>query len=200
MTDVPNNAEQHAESNTPTQAQNEHMIPKSRLDAVIAERRELAEKLAQHEATAKLRVETELAEQSRWQELAEQRQNELAELKAVEAQASSYKSALEATNQARLEQVPEDKRSLVPNYGDPVKLGAWFDANLELLREPKKPLAPNLNGGSGAGAGNSSGVTLSNTQQSLLEFARQSTGLALDTERTAERARKPQKQTKTIEG
>lgn len=135
----------------PAEAQTtEHMIPKSRLDQALNERNELRERLTQLEAAQKKTNDEALVEQNRYKELYEQARSELDTLKAAKEQATRYSAALQATNEARLKQVPEEKQSYVPEYDDPVKLGTWLDENLPKLVTPGKPTPPPMDGSAGA--------------------------------------------------
>ena len=92
--------------------------------------------------------EAQLIEQNKWKELAERRAAKLAEL---EPTAQAYEQMLEtlrASNTKRVEAIPEQSRSLVPEYSDPSKLAAWLDTNAALLS--MKPIAPNINGAAGS--------------------------------------------------
>ena len=136
---------QTTESTPPAEAQTtENSIPQSRFNEVIKERNDLQQRLAALESAQ---------QQNQDKELAEQLQKRLDELQAIEATATRYSAALQASNEIRLQQIPEDKRSIVPEYDDPVQLGKWFDDNLDKLIDPGKPSPPKLDGGSGSGGG-----------------------------------------------
>jgi multidrug efflux pump subunit AcrA (membrane-fusion protein) len=181
-------------SPTPAEATpTEHMIPKSRFDEVNNQLRELKAQLEQTQSERQRQAEQKLAEEKRWQELAEQRQVEIEKLTSIQDQVTRYQSALQATNEARLAQIPEDKLTLVPEYDDPVKLGAWLDANIAIITEPSKPRPPSLNGGSGS-AGNDAPALPAGVQNAM-DLARQYTGLTLNEERVAQLARRPIKPT-----
>lgn len=159
MTDTQDDNQQPTESTPPAGAKStEHMIPKSRFDDVNNKFKDLQAQLEQLQAAQLEKEKTELAEQNKFQELYEQAKQELDSLKSVKETATRYQEALHATNQSRIEQVPEDKRSLIPEYDDPVKLGAWLDNNLSLITDPGKPAPPKLDGGAGASSGDNSPV------------------------------------------
>lgn len=171
MSDNPNNPDAQAES-SPAGAQNtEHMIPKSRLDQVLGERDELRDRLVRLESAIQERETQELTEQNRYKELYEKAQKELETLKAAQETASRYQEALQTTNAARLERIPEDKRSLVPEYDDPVALGTWLDKNLQLLAEPGKPSPAKLDGGAGPGGGTQNTLGKLTDQERMLAAA-----------------------------
>jgi hypothetical protein len=94
---------------------------------------------AQQEAENK-----KLAENNEWRTLYEKAQQELEALKPTQQQAEQYKSALEGTLAKRLESLPVEYKSLVPEFGDPVKTIAWLDANATLFAARR---APNLDAG-----------------------------------------------------
>jgi hypothetical protein len=102
----------------------------------------------QEAAQAKAR-EAELAKKQEWEQLAQERAAQLAELEPIKAQFEAMLENLKASNEKRIESVPEDRRSLIPEYDDPSKLAAWLDANAALLSI--KPQAPNINGAAGSG-------------------------------------------------
>ena len=146
---------QTTESTPPAEAQTtENSIPQSRFNQVISERNELQQRLVALETAQQQNQDKELADQNRYKELAEQLQKRLDELQAIEAENTRNRAALQASNEIRLQQIPEDKRSYLPDdYDDPVKVGAWLDKNLALLIDPGKPSPPKLDGGSGSGGG-----------------------------------------------
>ncbi len=178
---------QTTESTSSAGTQNtENMIPQSRLTEVVQERNDLQKRLVALETAQQERTNTELAEQNRFKELAEQLQKRLDELQAIEATATRYSTALQASNEIRLQQIPDDKRSIVPEYDDPVQLGKWFDDNLDKLTDPGKPSPPKLDGGSGSG-GSSSDKPLSAKHQDVADLARRY-GYSVDNERIAQYA------------
>ena len=145
---------QTPESTPPAEAQNtENAVPQSRFNEVIQERNALQQRLVALESAQQQNQDKELAEQNRYKELAEGLQKRLDELQVIEAENTRNRAALQATNEARLQQIPEDKRSYIPVEDDPVKIGAWLDINLPKLLDPGKPAPPKLDGGSGSGGG-----------------------------------------------
>lgn len=93
------------------------------------------------------RQNAELAEQARWKELAEKRAAEVESLKPVQERYAAMLEAMAASNQRRIESLPDQFRSLVPQYEDPAQVATWLDANAEVLTA--KPTMPSLNGGAG---------------------------------------------------
>lgn len=100
-----------------------------------------AKNTAEAEA-ARLKAEQEkaktdaLAEQGKWQELAQTRERELAELKGKAGQVDVYEKTLHDTLKAQLAELPEAMRGLVPEQlSTPDKL-AWLAKNKPLLLKP----------------------------------------------------------------
>jgi seryl-tRNA synthetase len=132
----------------------ENMIPQSRFNQVNTERNQYKAQLETLQAEQTAAQEKVLAEQNRWQELFEAEKAKNEGLQSVQEEANQYQEAMKATNQSRIERIPEDKRSLIPDYDNPIKMSAWLDANASLLTVTGKPSPPNLDGGSGAGTNN----------------------------------------------
>lgn len=199
MTDKPDTPESSSAETENT----EHMIPKSRFDDINRKYKEVQTQLQQltdaksqtDEATRKQR-ETELAEQNRYKELYEQQAAELATLRSLQGELKRYRESFESTLQSRLAGIPEEKKHIVPEFDDPIKLSAWLDKAMPDLVIPVKPNAPKLDGGSGSGGstGSATGV-LSAQQQSLVDMARQG-GYSVDADRVAQYAKRPVEQTK----
>jgi len=132
-----------AAQNTETSGPDEQRIPKSRFDEVNNARKTAEEQLAEAKRQLQASQEATLAEQQKWQELAEQRQQKISELEPVKAQVDGYKQAVEATVARLVESLPEPMRDLVPDL-DPVKKLDWLNKALPQLTKPK---APNLDAG-----------------------------------------------------
>lgn len=191
--DTPKEKElQPPESPPPPEAKNpEHMIPKSRFDEALTERNELRERLAALESTKRDEEEQRLVEQNRYKELYEGRKADIDKLNEIEAEKTRYAEAFKSSMQSRIERIPEDRRSLIPEYDDPIKLGLWLDRNESLITEPPKPTPPSLDGGSGGGSG--TGVAaLSANHQSLMDLARAS-GYDIKADDVAQHAKNPLK-------
>lgn len=103
-------------------------------------------KASEYEEQIKDSKETELAEQNKWRELAETRQKELESMSGYKDQYETVLDGISKSNERRIESIPQDMRTLVPDI-EPTDLSQWLDANEALL---KKPSAPDL----GASAGN----------------------------------------------
>lgn len=146
-----------------------------RIDSLVAQKNDALAKLANLEKAHQEREAQALQEQGKYKELYEATLKELDPLRRANEDAKRYRERLEADNQARIERIPENKRSLIPEYDDPVKLGAWLTANEAEFGAPQKPLAPNLGGGAG-GANPVAAYKLSPTEE---DFARMA-GIPLD--------------------
>ena len=183
------------DTSSETKKTDNHMIPKSRFDEVNNKYKSLASEVAEMRKTQERAEEEQLLADKKFKELYEQTRAKLDEMQSHEDDAQRYRDGLKATIDARLERIPDEKKTLIPDYDDdPIKLGAWLDSNPDLL-EPVKPTAPNLDGGSGSGGdSNTSGQSLSSAHQSLADIARQSGHLVSD-ERIAKHVRNKQKPT-----
>lgn len=109
---------------------------------------ELESRFEEFETAQAKKREEELAQQNEWKKLAEERAAKLAEYEPIKTQYETMLETLKASNAKRIESIPEDRRSLIPEYDDPSKLAAWLDANAALLS--LKPTAPNINGAAGS--------------------------------------------------
>lgn len=96
------------------------------------------------EKAAKAAEDTRLAEQQKWQELAEKRAKELEGLQPVRDRLTALETAFSTALQKRLEAIPEQYKPLVPDFSDPVKTWDWLDKNQSLFATR---LAPPLDGG-----------------------------------------------------
>lgn len=110
-------------------------------------RREAAENRVKAKKAEEQRLKEEadrLAQQGEWQTLAEQRAQELERLKPVSEKAAALEAKIKASNDSRIQQLPEELRSVVPDFDDPVLVSEWLDANLSKLTART---APALDGG-----------------------------------------------------
>ena len=122
-------------------------------------------KLREIEEANKRADEARLAQEAKWQELAEQRAREIEELRPYQERYTAMIDALKASNEKRLEQVPDGMRSLIPPIDDPATLGQWLDANWQILTG--KALAPSMNGGAGAPTPRTSTVVLTDAELAM---------------------------------
>jgi phage I-like protein len=116
---------------------------------------------------AREREQQRLAEQGNWKAIAEQKAEEAARLKAYEERATQLEAMIRASNDGRIQQIPETMRKVVPVEYPPEKLAAWLDSNLSLLTRPP---APNLDAGIGSGA-NGKSVQLTAEQKAAARLA-----------------------------
>ncbi len=124
-------------------------------------------KKAAEEAAAKAE-EQRLLDEKKWQELAEKRAKELEALKPLADKVTMYEEMLTATLAKRLEAIPKDFKSLVPDFGDPVKTLGWLDANNQLFATRR---APNLDGGAGTGGDSKSAPALTAEELAIAKQA-----------------------------
>jgi hypothetical protein len=162
-----NEKDQEAQSTAESQkTEQEHMIPKDRLDQEINRRKQLEEQLAASQKTAKEAEEKRLEEQEQWRELAEKRQEELAALQPKAAVAEEQEKSLSAYLKAQVEEIPEDMRSLIPEQLTTLQKLDWLAVNRSKLL---KPIGPDIGAGQrGAGSGGSS-VELTAEQKAVAD-------------------------------
>lgn len=107
--------------------------------------------------------EQKLAEQEKWRELAESRQQELDEISAYRERYENVLTSISESNERRIELIPQDMRSLVPNI-EPTELARWLDANEGFL---KRPAAPDLSASAGNNDRPGQKVTLSDEELAI---------------------------------
>ena len=105
----------------------------------------------QRDAEAEAAKAKLLEEQGEYKTLAEQRAAEIERLKQYEAQVQSYIEQAEASNAAFIEQVPEERRGLIPSGYSVLDLQSYLQNNRDLLiGQTAKPFTPpSTNGGAG---------------------------------------------------
>lgn len=132
--------------------------------------REYVEKLRQEAADNRVKLKEfqdaqtaaealRLEKQGEWQQLAEARAAEITELTTYKGQFEAVQKAMDKRNKERIEQIPEDMRTLVPEYSDPSQLATWLDTNWQRLNA--SPLVPSLNGEAGGNTKRGTKVILS---------------------------------------
>jgi len=114
-----------------------HMIPKSRLDEVLAQNKSLMDKLAASEKERQEQLEKQLAEQGEWKKVAENRAQEIAALKPKADTLEAYEKTLEAVLSAQVAEIPEAMRSLIPDALSVQQKLDWLSRNKALLVKPK---------------------------------------------------------------
>jgi len=96
-----------------------------------------AERLSAIEKENQSRLETQLKEQGKYKELAEERANKIAELQPTADKLEAAQATLKLVLAAQIEQIPEDKRSLVPNKLSTEDQLEWISQNRALLSKSK---------------------------------------------------------------
>ena len=135
-------------------------LPEWAQDLIRQTRDEAAQRriaLKQQQEDARKREQARLAEEGKWKDLAETREQELAEVKPFQERAEALEKMIRKSNEARIEKVREDMRGLIPTDYAPEKLSSWLDTNWErLVAQP----APNIDAGAGGGSGQSVKLTV----------------------------------------
>ena len=128
------------------------------------------ERDANKEATARMatiekenqeRLEKQLQEQGKYKELAEERAKALAEALPKAEQLEAYEATLKEFLQAQIEEIPEEKRSLIPTMLPVKEQLAWLAVNRTLLM---KTTAPKIGAGTQGGS-ESKGVDLTDEER-----------------------------------
>ena len=96
-----------------------------------------AERLSAIEKENQSRLETQLKEQGKYKELAEERANKIAELQPTADKLEAAQATLKLVLAAQIEQIPEDKRGLVPNKLTTEDQLEWISQNRALLSKSK---------------------------------------------------------------
>lgn len=93
----------------------------------------------------RLREETErLANEKKFEELAGKLKGQLDQIQPKAARAEALETYLQESVQKRIEALPQQYRTMVPQYEDPLKTLQWLDANAAVLTAQR---APGLDGG-----------------------------------------------------
>ncbi len=128
--------------------------------------------------------EKQLREQGDYKTLSEQLATENAELPALRDEAQRYRESVEASNEQRVERLPEHMRGVVPSEYSPDQLSRWLDSNLAKLTAP--PI-PNLDAGAGGVSGGRRKTTkVTDLDRQQAEFAKDA-GFPVDPEKLAAR-------------
>jgi len=122
----------------------EHMVPKGRLDDEINKRHSAEEKLRVLEEKRQAAEAAALAEQGKWKELAEKRQQELDDLKGKADKVDGYEKTLKENLDAQLAEIPEEMRKLVPSELTTSQQLSWISKNKAVLL---KPIAQDIGAG-----------------------------------------------------
>ena len=153
-TDTPADAQPNAPTtpaavNTPDSSAQpqDHMIPKARFDEVNNELKKIKADMAKAQAASDKAAAAALAEQGKFKELYETASGELETLRPYKERVEQMIAQVQANNAKRIEAIPEDRRTLVPSFDDPLQVQDWLNVNEKHLIG--KAPAPDLNGGSG---------------------------------------------------
>jgi len=119
--------------------QDDHMIPKSRLDEVLKSNRDLQAKLEALEIERQEQLEAQLKEQGRYKELAESRAQEIATLKPKADTVDGYEETLVKVLEAQMADVPENMRGLLPDVLTTQQKLDWLSRNKPLLLKQRAP-------------------------------------------------------------
>lgn len=133
----------------------DHMIPLKRFNEVNEELKTLREKVQQDEAARQAAEQERLRKQGEFQTLAEQEKKRADDLAPKAARAAELEKLIAESNKARIDKLPEARRSLVPAGLPPEAVAAYLDANWTLLMGVA---APDLDGGAGGGSGGTGGT------------------------------------------
>ena len=136
---------------TPAASTSEHMIPKSRLDEVLAKQHAAETELQKLRDDLTKKEREALEKQGEWKQVAEDRAKELEVIKVKADQVESLQATLKETLDATLKELSDDARKLVPTELSVEQQLRWVSSNKALL---VKAPAPDLRGGKRTGSGN----------------------------------------------
>ena len=142
----------------PEQANSDHapaLSPEQLRAELEAARKEAASyrtKLRQTEKQATDAEAKRLAEQGEYRTLYESVKAKADAADALQERLDAITAQAQAANERRINAIPEQMRSLVPEYDDPLKLAAWLDANTAVFSRPTPPPMDGRAGGNGAPA------------------------------------------------
>lgn len=153
--------------NASSATKDEHMIPKSRLDEVIKEKKDLADRLAAIEKANHDAEEQRLIEANNYKTLYEQAKAEAEGLKPKASIAEESEKVLQSVLESQIAELPESMRGLVPDMMTNQKL-AWLAKNKTLLMK-EKPF--DIGAGKNGGGNNEDISALSQEQIDLAKRA-----------------------------
>lgn len=111
----------------------------------------------------------QLEEDGKFRTIAEQQAIDLARLKPIEERAQALEKIIRESNEARVKNVPDAMKALIPTDYPPEKLQSWLNANEALL---VKPPAPDYDAGKGSGgSGGNPLPKLTDDERTLLKAA-----------------------------
>jgi len=109
----------------------------------------------QADAAAKAKTDAEaavMAEQGKFKELYQSAKAKADAADALQERLDALMTQAQAANERRINAIPEQMRTLVPEYDDPLKLAAWLDANAAVFSRPAPPPMDGRAGGNGTPA------------------------------------------------
>jgi chromosome segregation ATPase len=119
----------------------QHLIRSLRSEA--QQRREANEalmaKLEKIESEQSKAEEDRLANNQEWEKLAKQREEKIKEIMPTLERVEKLESALNATIDAQLKEIPQEMHTLMMHLDDPLDKLAWLTENLPKLKKSKTP-------------------------------------------------------------
>ena len=135
---------EHAHALSPEQLRAE-------LEAARKEAAKYRTQLRQTEKEATAAEAKRLAEQGEYRTLYESVKAKADAADALQERLDAITAQAQAANERRIAAIPENMRSLVPEYDDALKLAAWLDANAAVFSRPTPPPLDGRAGGNGGG-------------------------------------------------
>ena len=120
-----------------------------------AARKEAASYRTKLRQTEKAKTDAEaavMAEQGKFKELYQSAKAKADAADALQERLDAITAQAQAANERRIAAIPENMRSLVPEYDDALKLAAWLDANAAVFSRPTPPPMDGRAGGNGTPA------------------------------------------------
>ena len=141
----------------PEQANSDHapLTPEQWRAEAEAARKEAGKYRTQLRAQEKATADAEakrLAEQGEYRTLYESVKAKADAADALQERLDAITAQAQAANERRIAAIPENMRSLVPEYDDALKLAAWLDANAAVFSRPAPPPLDGRAGGNGTPA------------------------------------------------
>ncbi len=118
-------------------------------------RKEAAKYRTELRQTQRAKTEAEtaaMAEQGKYKELYQSVKAKADAADALQERLDALMTQAQAANERRINAIPEQMRTLVPEYDDPLKLAAWLDANAAVFSRPAPPPMDGRAGGNGTPA------------------------------------------------
>ena len=125
---------------------------RAELEAARKEAASYRTKLRQTERQATEAEAKRLAEQGEYRTLYESVKAKADAADALQERLDAITAQAQAANERRIAAIPENMRSLVPEYDDALKLAAWLDANAAVFSRPTPPPLDGRAGGNGTPA------------------------------------------------